>query len=148
MSTPEQAFSRNITQYIGMLEKRRRQYLSKNLKPYQLKGSMFLMLLYLDRHPDSSQDDLVEFIGIDKSGIARKCRKLEDLGYMLREPMRDNRRQYKLTLTETGRALLPIIRGHLLDWSKLITDGMSKTEQQEMIMHLEKMAENAEKKYR
>lgn len=143
MNTKEQEFSRNIARYIGCLEKRRKQFLNNRLGVYQLKGSMFLMLLYMDKHPDCSQDDLVEFIGIDKSGIARKCRTMEDLEYIRREPLEDNRRQYRLALTERGSGLLPVIRELLLDWSKSITRDMSRAEQEEMIRLLEMMADNA-----
>ncbi|HPF87738.1 MAG TPA: MarR family winged helix-turn-helix transcriptional regulator [Candidatus Limiplasma sp.] len=143
MYNKEQSFSRNIARYIGRLEKMRRQFLNSRLHPYKLKGSMFLMLLYLDKYPGSSQDALVEFIGIDKSGIARKCRQMDDFGYITREEDNANRRQYSLFLTDAGRALLPVIRTLLEEWSNRITAGMDIGEKKELIRLLEIMANNA-----
>jgi len=136
-------FSRNIARYIGRLEKRRRQFLDDHLKIYKLKGSMFLILLYLDKNPGSSQDSLVPFIGIDKSGIARKCRQMDDLGYITREQDTANRRQYNLRLTDAGRTLLPAIRALLSEWSDNITAGMGIAEKKELIQLLELMVNNA-----
>ncbi len=79
MTMDEQMFSRNIARYIGRLEKLRRKYLNERLSIYNLKGSMVFMLLFPVRHPGPSQDALSEFTGIDKSGIARNCRQLDDL---------------------------------------------------------------------
>ena len=147
MDSKEHTFSRNIARYIGRLEKLRRQFLNNRLKAYKLKGSMFLMLLFLDKNPGSSQDSLVDFIGIDKSGIARKCRKMDDLGYITREQDENNRRQYNLFLTDAGRELLPVIRELLSEWSDGITDGMDIREKKELIRLLEMMVDNAVRKY-
>ncbi len=143
MNDTEHTFSRNIARYIGRLEKRRRQFLNERLHAYRLKGSMFLILLFLDKHPGSTQDALVEFIGIDKSGIARKCRQMDDHGYIAREQDQANRRQYNLYLTDTGRELLPVIRALLTEWSDGITAGMSIREKKELIRLLEIMVNNA-----
>lgn len=143
----EQAFSRIIAQSIGMLEKYRRQYLNVRMEEFHVKGVMFPLILFVNRFPHSSQDDLVEFLGIDKSGVARKCRRLADLGYLQREPLPGNRRQYRLSLTGAGQGLLPVIIGHLENWNQIITEGMSVAQQKEIAFHLEKMAENAGKKY-
>ncbi len=141
----EQAFPRIIAQSLGMLEKYRRQYINECMKAYHIKGIMLPLILYVSRFPDSSQDDLVDFLGIDKSGIARKCRKLTDLGYLLREPLPGNRRQYRLTLSGAGMALMPVLIGHLQQWNRIITEGMSVEEQMEIASYLERMAEKAEK---
>jgi DNA-binding MarR family transcriptional regulator len=148
MNGTEQSFSRNIARYIGRLEKFRRQFLNNRLQAYKLKGSMFLMLLYLDKNPGSSQDSLADFVGIDKSGIARKCRKMDDLGYIVREQDDANRRQYNLHLTDSGRELIPVIRQLLSEWSDGITAGMGIREKKELVRLLEVMADNAAGKYR
>ncbi len=147
MDSKEHSFSRNIARYIGRLEKLRRQFLNNRLKAYKLKGSMFLMLLFLDKNPGSSQDSLVDFIGIDKSGIARKCSKMDDLGYITREQDENNRRQYNLFLTDAGRRLLPAIRELLSEWSDGITAGMDIREKKELIRLLEMMVNNTVGKF-
>ncbi len=142
MISESQEFARNIIRYISQLERQRRQYLDTNLKQYKLYGSMFMILLYTSRHPGSSQDSLTEFLGIDKSGVARKCRSLEDLGYVIREQSKEDRRQNMIYLTEKGTELLPIIRSNLSKWSASATKNMNEAVQKELIRLLELMMSN------
>jgi DNA-binding MarR family transcriptional regulator len=139
--------SKDITRTMERLEKIKRRFMDEKLKDYKIKGSMFLFILFLNRNPGASQEELVEFIGIDKSGIARKCKRLEDLGYIYREQSEENRRQYKLYLTSSGRDVLPIIREGLSVWSDDIMIGINESEQKKIKLFLEIMLDNAIEKY-
>ncbi|NLY17816.1 MAG: winged helix-turn-helix transcriptional regulator [Clostridiaceae bacterium] len=143
MNSDKQEFSRNIIRHIARLERQRRLYLDENLRAFKLRGVMFMIILYLDRHPGSNQDSLSEYLLIDKSGVARKCRELEDMGYIKREQSRDNRRQNELYLTENGQTLLPVIRSLLAKWREIVTKDMTGFEQKELLRLLELMEKNA-----
>ncbi len=143
MSIENQEFARNIVRYISRLERQRKRYLDKNLYDHKLYGSMFMVILFLNRNPGAIQDDLCEFLGIDKSGIARKCRRLEDLGYIRREQSKEDRRQNMLYLTDKGNELLPIIRELLSNWREKVTAGMNESDQKELLRLLELMMGNA-----
>ena len=139
--------SKDITRTMARLEKIKRRFMEEKLKKYKIKGSMFHIILFLNRNPGASQEELVEFIGIDKSGIARKCRRLEDLGYIYHEQSEENRRQYQLYLTSSGKDILPIIREGLSVWSDDIMIGIDESEQKKLIKLLETMLDNAMKNY-
>ena len=109
-----------------------------------LKGPMYMLLTTLDRFPGSNQDFMAQHIGIDKSGIARAARALEKLGYIRREIDDDNRRQYRMYLTDKGRELLPVIRGYLSEWGRMLTKGLSEHQVLEVIRLMEHMVKNAE----
>ncbi len=143
MNNEKQEFTRNIVRYITRLERQRRHYMDEHLRTFKLYGSMFIIILFLDRNPGSSQDNLCEYLLIDKSGVARKCRKLEDLGYIKREQSQDDRRQNRLFLTENGQELLPIIRTYLSKWREMVTKDMTECEQKELLRLLELMEKNA-----
>lgn len=143
MINDNQEFSRNIIRHITRLERQKRHYLDENLRSFKLHGEMFMIILYLDRHPGSSQDNLSEYLLIDKSGVARKCSRLEELGYIKREPSQDNRRQNELHLTENGQALLQVIRSLLAKWREIATKDMTEHEQKELLRLLELMEKNA-----
>lgn len=143
MSTESIDYTRNILRYITRLEQQRRRYLDEHLREKKLYGLMFMVLLYLEKEPGASQDELTKFLGIDKSGVARICCKLEDLFYIRRERSRDDRRQNKLYLDESGRDLLPIIRNLLQQWSKTVTAGMDEHDQKELLRQLGHMMDNA-----
>lgn len=143
MNTENIDFTRDILRYITRLEQQRRRYLNEHLREKKLHGSMFMVLMFLEKEPGASQDDLSTFLGIDKSGVARICCKLEDLCYIRRERSRDDRRQNKLYLDESGRDLLPIIRSLLQHWRKTVTAGMDEHDQKELLKQLERMMDNA-----
>jgi len=143
MKNEKQDFARNIVRYISRLERQRRHYLDEHLQHYKLYGSMFLIILFLDRNPGSSQDNLCEYLLIDKSGVARKCRRLEELGYIKREQSPVDKRQNSLFLTENGQKLLPVIRELLSNWREIVTKEMDEDDQKELIRLLEIMEKNA-----
>ena len=143
MKNEKQDFARNIVGYIARLERQRRHYLDEHLHDYKLHGSMFLIILFLDRNPGSSQDNLCEYLLIDKSGVARKCRRLEDFGYIKREQSPDDRRQNSLFLTDNGQRLLPVIRELLSKWREIVTKDMNESDQKELMRLLELMEKNA-----
>ncbi|NLG89532.1 MAG: MarR family transcriptional regulator [Clostridiaceae bacterium] len=143
MKNEKQDFARNIVRYISRLERQRRHYLDEHLRSYKLQGSMFLIILFLDRNPGASQDNLCEYLLIDKSGVTRKCSRLESLGYIKREQSPDDKRQNSLFLTEDGKKLLPVIRELLSNWREIVTKDMDENDQKELMRLLELMEKNA-----
>lgn len=143
MNNDTQEFSRNIIKHITRLERKKRHYLDENLRDFKLHGAMFMIILYLDRHPGSSQDILSVYLLVDKSGVARKCSRLEELGYIKREQSQDNKRQNELYLTESGQALLTVIRSLLSQWREIVTKDMTEHEQKELLRLLELMEKNS-----
>lgn len=68
---------------------------------------------YLDRiceNPGISQDALVQYYRIDKGAIAKSIRRLEELGYVIREHNPDDRRAYCLFPTEKARKVVESCR--------------------------------------
>ncbi len=142
MNKENQESAGSIQRYISRLERQRRRYLDEHLRDKKLYGSMFMVILYLEREPGSNQDDLVAFLGIDKSGVTRICRKLEDLDYIHREQSQQDRRQNKLYLTQSGNELLPLIRTLLQSWRDTVTAGMDEHDQKDLLRLLGHMMNN------
>jgi DNA-binding MarR family transcriptional regulator len=59
----------------------------------------------LDTDPPLSQRDLAERLRLEKSSVSRLAAELERKGLLQRERDPDNHRQYRLRLTEQGRAM-------------------------------------------
>ena len=87
-----------------------------------------MILLHIARHPGTTQDAIVSHMYIDKCNVARRTKKLEELGYIRRETGKVDRRQNNLYLTEEGEKLVPVIRGYLREWAKTITRDLSDEE--------------------
>lgn len=59
----------------------------------------------LDTDTPLSQRDLAERLRLEKSSVSRMAAEMERKGWLVRERDPDNRRVYRLRLTERGRAL-------------------------------------------
>lgn len=116
---------RTISNRIDSLERCRRRFLNEKLKDTGLKGHQFLMLLAIFHEPGITQEELSRLIDIDKTRIARSCILLEESGFISRTRDAEDRRKYHLALNAEGEALVPVIRGAVAEWGKLITEGMS-----------------------
>lgn len=134
-----------VMHYIASLDRRRRRFLNEGLVQLGLSGPMPNFLLTLERAPGVSQDYLAEQLHVDKSGIARLARELENLGYIRRELSSDNRRMYRLFITEAGEEVLPVIRSLLSLWRETVMAGISSDKQTEMLQLLSQMVENSMK---
>ena len=124
------------------INRRRMKDLRKSLAPYKYSGIMHLIMLYVNKNPGASQDDVVCFHGLDKGSVARDAKKLEDMGHIRREIDPDNRRQYCLYLTDEGEAFLPVIRRGHDDFAEKLEAGLTQNEKALLVELLSKIEKN------
>ena len=96
-------------------------------------------MLYIARNPGTTQDAIVSHMYIDKCNVARRTKRLEELGYIRRETGKTDRRENNLYLTEAGEELAPVIRGYLQEWSRSITRSLSDDERLTLISLLDRL---------
>lgn len=132
-------FSRELGRALTFLYRGRRKFMGESLKEYDFAGAMYMILLHVDRHPGASQDSIASHMYLDKCNVARRTKKLEDLGYLYRETDQSDRRQNNLYLTEKGKALAPVIRGCLGSWGDQVSAGLTEEEKQTLLTLLTKM---------
>ena len=129
----ELTVTREFGRTLTFLYRSRAKYMGERLRDYGFAGAMFMILLHVDRHPGVSQDRIANHLYIDKCNVARRTKKLEELGYLYRETDPDDRRQNKLYLTPQGAALAPEIRACLESWARTVTAGLSDTQREELL---------------
>ena len=136
-------YLRRLGRVITQLNRMRKRYMSEHLSQYGLSGSTYMILTALEKTPGACQDDLCEKFCMDKGNIARSAKRLVELGYIRRETDPRDRRQYKLYLTESGQALVPVICGMLRDWSNIMSAGLIDEECETVLGLLERMMNNS-----
>ena len=99
-------FPRQLSRSVTYLQRQRKKFMSERLKPYGFVGAMHMILLHIGRHPGTTQDAIVSHMYIDKCSVARRTKKLEELGYIRRETGKQDRRENNLYLTEEGVKLV------------------------------------------
>ena len=134
--------ARQIVKSISYLERHRRRFINEHLKEQGLRGSMFLAIMYLNRHPGSSQDSLCSELLIDKGNVARMCRHLEEMGYIWRDQSAVDRRQNQLYLTDSGKEQVAHIRKLFEEWRQIATADMSEEDCRLLTKLLVHMTEN------
>ena len=125
------------------INRKRLAHIRKNLAPYKYSGTMHLISLYIKRNPGASQEEIACFHGVDKSTVARDARRLEDMGHIRRETSPDDRRQYKLYLTEEGEKFLPMIKEAHDDFARKLAAGLTEEERNTLGELLSKLEKNA-----
>ena len=78
-------FPRDLSRSFTYLHRQRKKYMDDRLRGYGFVGGMPMILLYINRHPGTTQDAIVSHMYIDKCTVARRTKRLEELGYISRE---------------------------------------------------------------
>ncbi len=79
----------------------RKLFLKYNITPRQ-----FIVLQTIDFQPGSNQNEIVEFIGIDRSTISEILKKLETKNYINSQYNQTDKRYKEIRVTSKGRSIL------------------------------------------
>ncbi len=132
-----------LGRWISILYRYGQSYLSKKMEPYNIGRGQLIILLYLSRNDGLSQQDLTDYIKIDKGCIAKSIKSLEEEGYISRSTDPDDRRAVKVFLTQKARDVLPVVRDTIKSWESVLVSGLTDDERQLAEQILYKMAKNA-----
>lgn len=132
-------FSRELGRALTFLFRGRKKFMGERLKEYDFTGAMYMILLHVDRHPGASQDSIANHMYLDKCTVARRTKRLEELGCLYRETDPVDRRQNRLYLTEKGQALAPVIRDYLTQWGDQTAAPLTPEEKQTLLRLLTKI---------
>lgn len=132
-------FSRELGRALTFLFRNRKKFMGEKLREYDFTGAMYMILLHVHRHPGASQDSIANHMYLEKCTVARRTKKLEELGCLYRETDPSDRRQNKLYLTEKGEELAPVIRSYLAQWGEGVAAGLTEEEKGTLLRLLTKM---------
>ena len=113
------------------------------LNPNGYVEAMHLIVLYVGRHPGASQEDIVNFFALDKAGVARGARRLEEMGHLRRTQDPQNRRQYQLHLTPAGEEMRRQINAAHDRFQQQLSLGVSAEDWTQLASLLRRLEENS-----
>ena len=93
-----------IGRYVSQMYRKGNAYIGKQLSDIGVGSGQFMFLLELYRKDGRSQEELSEILSIDKGTTARAIKKLEGDGFLYRERDENDKRAYKIYLTDKGRS--------------------------------------------
>lgn len=131
-----------IGKYVAILSRLGNAYLTKNFAEYNLGSGQYPYLLYLNRKNGVTQEEMSEHFLIDKGTTAKSIKKLELEGYVYREVDENDKRAYKVYLTDKARGIIENIYSVLDSWENIITKDFSDEEKEIALKLLQRMVQN------
>lgn len=128
-----------------MLYRHAQAYMAKQLKPYNIGSGQYTFLYVLYKNNGINQESLADILDIDKATTARAVAKLEKEGYVKRVTDADDKRAFRIYITDKTLATMPFIRKAMLEWNEMVTIGLNEQDKVMALKLLQKMALNSTK---
>lgn len=118
-------------------------YRHSKISADDLHPAHYAFVIGISRHPGRSQEELARELCLNKSTVARALTVLEERGYVTRESLPSDKRQFAVHPTEKMLSVLPEIRRASHEWTDLLSEGISKEELEVFGSVLERMEKRA-----
>ena len=103
-------------------------YRHSKITAEDLQSSHYAFVLTICAQPGRSQEELARELCINKSTVTRNLNYLEEKGYILREALPTDKRQFSVHPTEKMLGVLPEIKQASAQWMTLLSEGIPKEE--------------------
>ena len=128
---------------INAVERCSRRYKNAVSDLKDLKPIHHSYIFAICNHPGSTQDELSDFISVDKSNITRNLAFLEDGGYIRRIPQKDDKRKILVYPTDKMKEVFPDVLKISKEWNSLLLSNLTDGEKEILSVLLEKLSVNA-----
>ena len=103
-------------------------YRHSKISANDLHPAHYAFALAICRVPGRSQEELARELCLNKSTVARALTLLEERGYVRRESLPNDKRQFAVHPTEKMLEVLPEIRRASGEWTELLSEGIAEEE--------------------
>ena len=131
-----------IGRYISLIHRKGKCFITKEMSKYGIGSGQIMFLMQLYKKDGISQEELSENLNIDKGTTCRAIKKLEEEEFLIRVKDENDKRAYKLYLTEKSKAMKDNIKSLLDEWEKHISKELSNEEVETLFSILKKICIN------
>ena len=103
-------------------------YRHSRISAEDLQTSHYAFVLAICREPGRSQEELAKELCINKSTVARNLNYLEEKGYISRNALTTDKRQFAVYPTKKMLGFLPEIKQASTEWMALLSEGIPEKE--------------------
>ena len=103
-------------------------YRHSRISATDLQTSHYAFVLAICREPGRSQEEIARELCINKSTAARNLTYLEEKGYISRNPLPNDKRQFSIYPTKKMLGFLPEIQQASTEWMQLLAEGIPEDE--------------------
>ena len=108
-----------LAHWIAVLYRSGATWITSELKPLQIGRGQYAFLAELFHCQGMSQGELAQALHLDKGTTAHALRKLENTGYVVRKRDEQDRRIYRVYLTEKATSIKDSLRSVMYGCSSL-----------------------------
>jgi len=138
-------FQKQVGRNLSAIVRLTHSHLNRDLEKLGFSSGQFPFFMALIKHEGERQEDINEYLCMDKATTARAFKKLVDLGLVKRMACSKDHRCFRLYLTERGRELVPEIMKILRSWNDTMFDGFSDDEREVFGKQMSRMFDNVKK---
>jgi DNA-binding MarR family transcriptional regulator len=128
---------------VSVIHRTHHMIINERMKAFGLSSGQLFTLLYLAHEQGVAQETLAHRFHVDKGTVARAVRRLEDSGHITRTTDPDDRRAFRIFLTEKGEKIIPEIVRIDHEWEKEVCAGLTDEEQRTVFTLLQTIAKNS-----
>lgn len=118
-------------------------YRHSRISARDIQSGHYSFLLAICREPGRSQEDLARELCVNKSTVARNINYLEEKGYISRQPLENDKRQFSVFPTSKALDILPEIKSASSEWMSLLSEDIPQDELEIFDSVLRRMQEKA-----
>ena len=107
---------------------RLRHEIDRRLKPHNLTRVKWLALGIIANNPDLTQAELAADLELGNAAVGRLVDRLEQRRFIIRKPDPDDRRAYRLSLTDSAKRLLDHLKDTATQLRSDVLEGFSESE--------------------
>jgi len=133
----------SLGRWISLLHRYGHVYVGRQLKQYNIGKGQYTFLNALYKKDGVRQEQLSDYLKIDKGTTAKAIKKLEDDEYIIRKVDTKDKRAYNVYLTDKALKINPLVRKAMTDWLNILFLGFSEEEKKTSLSLLERMGKNA-----
>ena len=100
-------------------------YANRQLKDIDISSGLVYFIIELSQVEWLNMSDLSAAVGVDNAYATRAVEKLASLGYVNKVQDEQDRRAYRISLTDSGRQIAERVVETMRQWVEIITAGVS-----------------------
>ena len=114
-------------------------FINHHLKELEINKNQYYILMHVFYNLASTQSDIANACLMDRSGVSRAFSELEQKGIWTRAYTEENKRAYKIDITDKGKKLAKFLHDKEIEWEDEIASEINMS-RQELLAVLEKLA--------
>lgn len=131
-----------IGKYVSQLYRKGNSFITKELSQYGIGSGQIMFLLQLYDKDGICQEELSENLNIDKGTTARAIKKLEENNFLIRMKDEEDKRAYKVYLTDKSKEIKERIYEAIYEWDSIMSKDITKEERDTLVNVLKKICIN------